>query len=504
MCWSLLVALSAIPAFAQMTELHGSGTTNPKNWFANAMKIMEHRARVPMLLTYRAVGSSTGQKEFLGQSSNSFTSYNHFGAGDIPMSKDRYDELMAQSPPETMVHLPFALGAIGIFHSVPTSELGGQDLKLDACLLAQIFSGVVTTWDDQKVKDQNPTISVPAGTKIQIGHRRLGSSSTGGLAGYLDKKCKASWPLGTGSKLNWPTSDNFNVVEGSPGMQDHIKDTKYAIGYLDAGHGHDYGFSEVALTNAAGKIQTSKASMAAGGVAAAGAAAVSSGTFPADHTQDWSAVNLYDMAGADTWPIVLVSYMYVKKNQTNTNPRTAAALQAFVDFILNNRDSLCQKFGFTVPPSTMSAATITASQTIDYPVGMTSFTYESSTDVYGGMSDTVISAKRHSWDDYERETLAADVAKLMKDVATLMNKKPLDANANANTNTNTNANANANATNPTVEAKEDQNGMILAALILAIVAVVLAPVGICMGVKAMQKAGGGSLSAPATSYGQAA
>merc|ERR1712012_68062 len=109
-------------------------------------------------------------------------------------------------------------------------------------------------------------------------------------------------------------------------MQDHIKDTKYAIGYLDAGHGHDFDFAEVALTNQAGKIRTSKESMKLGGVADAGAQAVSGSVFPADYTGDWSAVNLYDMAGDNTWPIVLVSYMYVKKDQTATNPRTAAAL----------------------------------------------------------------------------------------------------------------------------------------------------------------------------------
>lgn len=47
-----------------------------------------------------------------------------------------------------------------------------------------------------------------------------------------------------------------------------------------------------------------------------------------ENVEDWSAVNLYDMPGDSTWPIVLVSYLYVKKDQSSTNPKTAAALQA--------------------------------------------------------------------------------------------------------------------------------------------------------------------------------
>ena len=76
-----------------MVPLHGSGTTNPRNWFGKVMMEIEHQARVPLLLTYRAVGSSTGQKEFVGDDASTWMSYSHFGAGDIPMTKERYDTL---------------------------------------------------------------------------------------------------------------------------------------------------------------------------------------------------------------------------------------------------------------------------------------------------------------------------------------------------------------------------------------------------------------------------
>ncbi|CAK9046070.1 unnamed protein product [Durusdinium trenchii] len=395
-----------------IVPLHGSGTTNTKNWFAKAMKVMEERARVPLFLTYRAVGSGTGQKEFVGNAANMYKSYSHFGAGDIPMSSTHYTTLMGQSPPESMVHLPLALGAIAVFHSVPSGEVGGA-LALDACLLAKIFDGQITTWDDAEIKAQNPNMQVPAGQKITVYRRNLGSSSTGGLTGYLNKKCATHWTRGAGSSITWPDSTSFVAVEGSPGMQSALKDNSYGIGYLDAGHGHDFGLSEVALKNADGTIQTSKESIAAGGVAAAGTAAASAGNvFPADPSGDWSSVNLYDMTGPNTWPIVLVSYLYVKKDQSQTNVKTAAALKAFIDMVVSDTDGMAAEFGFTPPSTSLRALSQSAASTIVYPVGMQSFTVETSTDPYGGMATNVISKKRHSYDIYDSEVMQGAIDKL--------------------------------------------------------------------------------------------
>lgn len=392
---------------------HGSGTTNPKNWFAKVMKRMEQRARVPLLLTYRAVGSSTGQAEFVGTSSNNYVSYNHFGAGDIPMKRANYDLLMARSPPETMVHLPFALGAIAVFHSVPTSQIGSSSLQLNACILARIFSGDITAWDHPDIIAQNPGLSVPAGTTIQVGHRTSGSSSTKGLSGYFTLKCTTSeWPLGDSSSLVWPTTAGFNPVQGSPGMQAHLEGVPYAIGYLDAGHGHDVGLSEVALTNNAGQTRTSYESIQLGGVADAGTQAINNNIFPSDPTADWSAVSLLDMDGANTWPIVLVSYLYVKQDQTGTNPKTAAALQAFIDYVLNNRDDLCATYGFTPPSSSLRTQSLNAAATIVFPPGMTSFVFEEDTTAYDGMAENVLSVKRHDADEYELDILQGQVADL--------------------------------------------------------------------------------------------
>jgi len=431
-----------------IVALHGSGTTNPKTLFSKAMKLMEHRARAPLMLTYRAVGSSTGMAEFVGQSSNGYKSYNHFGAGDIPMKPDLFNLLPAG---EEMVHIPFALGAIGIFHSVP-----GSEIKLDACLLADIFMGNVKTWDDAKVLAQNPGLKVPAGQKIMVGHRTKGSSSTGGFSGYLKKKCPGVFTKDDGSTVDWPQQDNFVPVQGSPGMKNLISDTEYAIGYLDAGHGHGLQFSEIQLMNKAGTYQTSKTSIEKGGVAYA----ADQGAYPSDHSSDWSSVKLYDMDGEDTWPIVLVSYFYVKKDQTSTPPKAAAALKAFVTMVLKNEDGLHEEFAFTALSPAMKQKSLDALDTVVYPASMTEFAFETDTDAYNGMQSNVISVKRHAYDDYHREQLEDRIAKLQEDMTAIQRR-------------------------PTVqEEKEDDNPLPVVAMVLSVLAILISSCAICLGFKA--------------------
>jgi len=467
---SLQATVSSLTANGGITtQLHGSGTTNPKNWFAKAMKLMEERARLPMVLTYRAVGSGTGQQEFVGNSASSGMSYNDFGAGDIPMSKAYYDQLMAADPAQAMVHLPFALGAIGIFHSFPSGDLGGAALQLDACTLAKIFSGVITTWNDPAIKAQNPNINVPANQLIMVGHRVLGSSSTGGLAGYLDKKCKASWSLGSGGVVAWPTTAGFIAADGSPAMQSFLKNKMYAIGYLDAGHGHDFNIPEVALTNLNGKTRSSQQSIALGGVAEAGNQGIAN--FPVDASADWSGVNIYDMPGDNTWPIVLVSYMYVKKDQTSTDPQTAAALKAFIQTILQNYDLLCEENDFTPPSTALKNIALAAATTIKYPSGMVAFEFETDTAAYTGMGANTISLKRWSFDDYERSVLKAQIVDLT-------------------------ARVDMAAWKPEPPAHESSSGD--AGLIVGIIAIIVSAVSICVSSGALLKAKGTAKADPSS------
>ena len=88
---SLLLA-AAIPASDAQTvvSLHGSGTTNPQKCYWDIMDTLMKQAKLPIRMTYRGVGSSTGQAEFMGTAG--LSPFNDFGSGDIPFSEENFNK----------------------------------------------------------------------------------------------------------------------------------------------------------------------------------------------------------------------------------------------------------------------------------------------------------------------------------------------------------------------------------------------------------------------------
>ena len=188
----------------EVVTIHGSGTTNPSKCIWHIMSLFEERSQIMTRLTYRAVGSSTGQKEFLGAENdgydardplveiNSHVPHNDFGAGDIPISKVAFEALNTAVELQDgmnndnnglhMVHLPFALSSVSFFHSIPGIERGEGGIKLDACDLARIYNGKVTQWNDAEIiskqTEEIKEILLYIDEPIYVSRRVEGSSST--------------------------------------------------------------------------------------------------------------------------------------------------------------------------------------------------------------------------------------------------------------------------------------------------------------------------------------
>ena len=399
----LTAEVAVCKAKTSVQMLHGAGTTNPSKLFWEILGLVEARAKFPVHATYRAVGSSTGQKEFLG-ASNGNMALNHFGAGDIPMTAERYAAVNASG--RTMVHVPFAMGGIGVFHSAP---VGGASVHLDACVLAKIFATTITMWNDAEIAALNPDLTLPA-VAIKVVHRVKGSSSTAGFTEYMEGACPAVWTLGTGSTIDWPTS-TFEG-QGSDGMSTFISENEGAIGYIDAGHGHEHGLSEIALLNLDGVYLTTKTA----DIGAAGTQALASpSVIPEDPSSDFSAVNLYNLPGATTWPITMISYFYIEKDLSGMDPETAALLMAFVKMVLSEEgQSLAEDNMFVKLPAgvlTYNEATL-ASITLPSGYAALSFELASETLVEVGAGALVLSGKRREYGEWDRSRMETDIEAL--------------------------------------------------------------------------------------------
>jgi len=294
-------------------------------------------------------------------------------------------------------------------------------VELSACLLAKIFSRKIKTWDHADILEANPGLSVPAGQNIKVVHRVKGSSSTAGTTQYLEAACPSEWTLGTGTTVTWP-EDTFDG-QGSDGIATFIADEEYSIGYIDAGHGHSLGLSEIALQNKNGKYLKSDAADigAAGAVALAATPAV----IPADPSADWSSVNLYDLTGDTTWPITMFSYFYVEKDLTGLSADTAALLKAFITYTLSEEgQDLLEDFRFSKVPAEVLAYNTNTINSMTWPAGMAEFTFESasSTQKGAGAMSRVISGKRRSYADYERSLFDDRITELETQNADLLQR----------------------------------------------------------------------------------
>lgn len=222
--------------------------------------------KVPARLTYRAVGSGTGIQEFLGkdipeEGSNTYTPYNDFGSGDIPIDGADLEAWNAQGI--EFVQLPFVLSAVSFFHSIPGVPNGDGGLNMTACLLARVFDGDITTWDHEDIKKINHNLNVNADSKIFVGRRVLGSSSTYSITNYLHAQCPRNeenpkgWPADkVGSTVEW--YEGTNECDGSGAMTDCLVENAYAIGYIDSAHGHEEDLNEIKLSNGDGIFLTAK------------------------------------------------------------------------------------------------------------------------------------------------------------------------------------------------------------------------------------------------------
>ena len=277
---AILASLMASTASAQaVVSVHGSGTTNPSKCYWQIMDQMQIQAKLPVKMTYRGVGSSTGQAEFIG---NVTHSDNMFGSGDIPIGAEDYAAFESGS----ILHLPIVLGAISFFHSVPTGE---EQLNLSPCLLAKIMNRQITDWTDAEVINENPNLAdiLPNPSPITVAHRVKGSSSTASITQYLHEACPDEWPAElVGKTIDWP-ADTIGC-EGSGGMTDCILATSGTIGYIDSGHGHSQNLQEIELLNAANTYISSKEASEKGGILAA----AENADLPATLDGDFSGVNL--------------------------------------------------------------------------------------------------------------------------------------------------------------------------------------------------------------------
>jgi phosphate transport system substrate-binding protein len=325
---SIAIALSAsallsVVAAAQSVDLTGAGATFPypiySKWFA------DYAQNTGVKINYQSIGSGGGIRQLSEQTVD-------FGASDGPMS----DQELAAAKGGPVLHFPTVMGAVVITYNVPGVV---RPLNLTGDVIADIFAGKITKWNDAQIVAQNRGVSLP-NSDILVVHRSDGSGTTYIFSDYLSA-VSPSWSssLGKGKEIKWPVGLGG---KGNEGVAGQVKQTPGSIGYVELAYAKQNTLPYANVRNAAGRFVTPS-------IASVTAAAAS---MKLPKNTDYR-VSIANAPGKDSYPISSMTWLLVYQNQTDKVKGTK--LVNFLRWAYKNGEKSAASLDYAPLPSAMVA-----------------------------------------------------------------------------------------------------------------------------------------------------
>src|SRR2546422_900647 len=212
----LALALAAAPAAAQV-QINGAGATFPNIIYQDWI-LAYGQTHPDAKLNYQSIGSGGGIRQFSDGTVD-------FGGTDAPMTDSAIAAIQGN-----VLHIPTVLGAIVLTYNLPGVA---QQLRFSPDVIAGIFLGTITKWNDARIASLNSGVTLPA-TDIVVVHRSDGSGTTYGFTDYLSK-VSPDWAqkVGKGPSVNWPVGLGG---KGNEGVASTVIQTPGGIGYVELGY----------------------------------------------------------------------------------------------------------------------------------------------------------------------------------------------------------------------------------------------------------------------------
>ena len=320
--WQMAVAVGVLAlgatVAAQKVQITGTGATFPgpiySKWFSEYNKL-----HPTIEINYQPIGSGGGIKAITAGTA-------FFGATDGPMTDD---QLMAA--PGRLMHFPTVLGGV-----VPVFNLTGvTTLKFTGPLLADIFLGKVTKWNDPAIAAVNAGVTLPT-TEITVVHRSDGSGTTYIWADYLGK-VSPEWlkRVGVNTAVNWPVGLGGAKNDGVAGL---VKQTPGAIGYVELVFALQNKIAYGSVQNSAGEfVNASLESVTA-------AAAAAATKMPADFR-----VSITNAPGKGVYPISSFTWLLLYENPKDKE--TSKVFNEFMTWMLTEGQKYAKDLGYASLPA---------------------------------------------------------------------------------------------------------------------------------------------------------
>jgi phosphate transport system substrate-binding protein len=322
-----LLALGAIAlgltvaADAQKIQINGAGATFPypiySKWFSEYNKL-----HPDIEINYQSIGSGGGIRQLTAETV-------FFGATDGPMTLEQL-----QAAPGRVLHFPAVLGADVPVYNIPGVE---AELKFTGPLLADIFLGKVTKWNDPAITKLNPGVNLPA-MDIVVAHRADGSGTTYIWVDYL-AKVSPEWKktAGVATSVNWPVGIGGKGNEGVAGL---VKQTPGSIGYVELIYALQNKISYGPVQNMAGEFVTASVD------SVTAAAAVAAKQMPPDFR-----VSITNAPGPGVYPIS--SFTWLLFYEKPKDKQRAKVMVDFMKWALTDGQQFAKDLGYAPLPESV-------------------------------------------------------------------------------------------------------------------------------------------------------
>ncbi len=297
----------------------GSSLINPlmQKW------VSEYGNQNPNIrIDYQSIGSGGGIKQVKEKTIQ-------FGASDLVMS-----DADLKSAPAEIVHVPVILGAV-----VLTYNLEGvtQPLRFSPLVISDIFLGKITSWDDDRIKADNPGVALPA-VPLTVVHRSDGSGTSAVFTNYLSK-VSPEWKekVGEGTSPSWPVGLGG---KGNEGVTGQVKQTPNTIGYVELAYAVKNKMPVGLLKNKAGNY-----------VSPSFETVTNAAAETINETPDDLRASITDAAGANAYPIS--SYVYILVYKEQEDEMVGQALVDFLKWSINDGQRFAQPLFYSPLPQEM-------------------------------------------------------------------------------------------------------------------------------------------------------
>jgi phosphate transport system substrate-binding protein len=315
-------------------DLTAEGSTAQQN--AIALFNMDWSQLCPgKRLAYNPTGSGAGREQFIAR-------HVDFAGSDSPLSRDQIGPAAGRCNGNPAWHLPMVFGPIAIVFHLD----GVKQLVVNADVLAKIFSGTITSWDDPAIVKLNPGVSLPD-TRISPIYRSDSSGTTDNFQKYLAAAAPNSWTRGTGSEFLGGVGEG---AQKSAGTIQAVHSASGAIGYVEKGFADQSGVPYAQINDGSGAVALTDdaARKAIDGAAFAGVG----------NDLELDLKSIYRTRATGAYPLVLATYEIVCSK--GYDPATSAAVKSLLTVAADNAQGGLANAGYIPLPEKFKKRLLTA------------------------------------------------------------------------------------------------------------------------------------------------